>query len=132
MAVAIKVVKSTKNVLLSRREVEINITHPNQPTPNKELLASEMSSHYSIPVGQIYVSGIKTGYGSHQSEAVAHLYNTVDDLKKIERGFVVSRMTGVVPAKIKRITKKQERVKRRNVFGTEKRNMDKAKRRIKD
>ena len=132
MAVSIKVVKCNANALLSRKEVSMTVTHVNQATPKKDLIASELSTNYSIPATQIYVFGIKTRFGSGESVARAHMYNSTDDLKKIERTFVNTRMTGVAPAKIKRITKKQERVKRRKVFGTEKRNMEKVKRRVKD
>ncbi|KAI4291670.1 small subunit ribosomal protein S24e [Pancytospora philotis] len=132
MAISIKVTKFNTNALLSRRELELSITHRNQSTPNKEVITSELSSNYAVPAGQIYVHSVKTGFGIHESVARAHMYNSTDDLKKIERAFVTTRLTGEAPFKVKRITKKQERVKRRNIFGTEKRNMEKAKRRIKD
>lgn len=132
MAVSLKVVKCATNSLLARKEVELVINHQKQSTPTRSLITTELSNNYSIPAGQIYVYGVKTGFGSSESVAYAHMYNSVDDLKKIERTFVVSRLTGEVPSKVKRINRKQERVKRRNVFGTEKRNMQKAQRRAND
>ncbi|KAI5152330.1 small subunit ribosomal protein S24e [Enteropsectra breve] len=131
-ATSIKVAKSFVNALLNRRELTINITHPNKSTPTKELITSEISPLYSVPAGQIYVYGIKTGFGSHQSVAYAHLYKSMDDLKSVEREFVVERMTGVKRDKIKRRQRKDNRIKAYKMFGTLQRNMKKAAKRSED
>ncbi|KAI5176392.1 small subunit ribosomal protein S24e [Pancytospora epiphaga] len=132
MPLAITVTKYNTNALLGRKEVELSISHPSQATPNKSVISSELSNLYTVPSDQIYVYGTKTGFGANLSVARAHLYNSLDDLKKIERSFVVTRLTGVSETKIKRIIRKQDRKKKSKIFGTEKRNMMKAKRRNKD
>lgn len=132
MAISIKVIKSVTNPLLARRELALLITHTNQPTPDKKTIAGELCSNYTVPEGQIRIFGMETGFGIHESRASAHIYNSADDLAKIEYPYVVARMTGNPLRKIKRMTRKQERVKRRKVFGTEKRNMKKAARRTRD
>uniref|UniRef100_A0A1B6K6C4 Small ribosomal subunit protein eS24 n=1 Tax=Homalodisca liturata TaxID=320908 RepID=A0A1B6K6C4_9HEMI len=132
MPLAITVTRFNTNALLGRKEVEMSISHPNQATPNKEVISSELSNIYTIPSSQIYIYGMKTGFGAHLSVARAHMYNSADDLRKIERPFVVARLTGVSETKVKRIIRKQERKKKAKIFGTVKRNMKKVQRRNKD
>jgi small subunit ribosomal protein S24e len=71
---------------------------------------------------------MSTRPGLHRTVALANMYNSFDDLKKIEREFVVARITGERPAKIPRRQKKDARIKRYKRFGTLKRNMKKASR----
>lgn len=132
MAFQLKVVKSTPNQLLNRKELEIELTHTNQGTPDKKIVTSELSSNYSIPSNQIYVYSMKTYPGLHKTVANANMYNTFDDLKKIERDFVVTRITGEKKAKVPRRQKKDARIKKYKRFGTLKRNMKKAARRTQD
>jgi len=133
MAINIKVVKSISNALLNRKEVELSITHPNQATPDKKVITSELSSNYSVPENQICVFDVITGFGSHHSNATAHLYTkSADDLRMIERKHIVARKTGETIEKIPRRTRKDTRIKKYKMFGTLKRNMKKAARRTKE
>lgn len=132
MAVQIKVVKSAINPLLNRKEVELTINHVNQSTPAKKIITSELSSNYSCPETQIYVFGVKTRFGSFETLAKAHLYNSLEDMKKIERPFVMARVTGETIDKMRRRARKDKRIKRYKMFGTLSRNMKKAARRNKD
>lgn len=132
MAFQLKVVRSSNNQLLNRKEIELEITHNNQASPSKEIVTSELSSNYSLPPKQIYVYGMRTKPGLHKTVALANMYNNFDDLKKIEREFVVARITGEKPSKIPRRQKKDARIKRYKRFGTMKRNLKKASRRAQD
>lgn len=132
MAFQLKVVRSNTNQLLNRKEIELEITHSNQASPSKEIVTSELSSNYSLPSKQIYVYNMHTRPGQHRTVALANMYNSFDDLKKIEREFVVARITGERASKIPRRQKKDARIKRYKRFGTMKRNMKKASRRSQD
>lgn len=132
MAVQIKVVKNVTNPLLNRKEVEMTINHVNQSTPAKKVITSELSSNYSVPENQVYVYDLKTRFGSFETRAKAHLYNSIEDMKKIERQFVISRVTGETVNKMKRRARKDKRIKSYKMFGTLNRNMKKAARRNKD
>lgn len=132
MAFQLKVVRSNTNQLLNRKEIQLEITHSNQGTPSKEIITTELSSNYSLPAKQIYVYGMDTKPGLHKTVALANMYNSFDDLKKIEREFVVARITGERPAKIPRRQKKDARIKRYKMFGTLKRNMKKASKKAQD
>lgn len=124
----IRVNKYQNNPLLKRRELEITVNHDKTSTPSKKEMAENISSSYSLPASQIYVFGIKTGFGSNESVAYAHIYNSMQDLKDIEKEHVIAKITGEVKSKINRRTKKQEKNKKLKIFGSERRNKMKAKR----
>ncbi|ELA42124.1 uncharacterized protein VICG_00765 [Vittaforma corneae ATCC 50505] len=132
MAFQLKVLKSTSNQLLNRKELQLEITHTNQSSPDKKSVTEELSSNYSIPAEQIYVYGMRTKPGLHKTIASANMYSAFEDLKKIERSFVVARITGEKLSKIPRRQKKDARIKKYKRFGTLKRNMKRASRRRQD
>ncbi len=128
----IKVLKSIKNVLLSRKELELSIMHNGKSTPTRDELTSTISSIYSAPKNQIYVFNINTGFGVHKSTAIAHIYNSFDDLKAIEKDSVVTKITGQAKPKIKRMLKKQDKNKKRKLFGSLRRIKMKAEKKAKN
>lgn len=133
MAFQLKVLKSTPNPLLNRKELKLELTHTNQSTPDRKAVTEELSSHYSLPPKQIYVYNISTKPGMHKTHANASVYNSFDSLKAIERAFVVKRITGETEkVKVLRRIKKTARIKSYKRFGTNKRFMKKAARRSKD
>ena len=132
MAFQLKVLKNINNQLLNRKELQLEITHTNQSSPDKKTVTSELSSNYSIPEEQIYVYGMTTKQGLHKTLAMASMYNSFEDLKKIERAFVVSRITGEKVTKVPRRQKKDARIKKYKKFGTLKRIMKKASRKAQD
>ena len=132
MAFQLKILKNISNQLLNRKELQLEITHTNQSSPDKTTVASELSSTYSIPSEQIYVYDMSTKQGLHKTIAKASMYNSFEDLKKIERAFVVARITGEKATKVPRRQKKDARIKKYKKFGTLKRIMKKAARKAQD
>lgn len=132
MAIQIDVVKSVMNPLLNRREVTVTVNHHGQGTPAKQVITSELNQIYSVPAANIYVFKMNTKFGSSETTAEAHLYGSLDDMKKIEYPFVIARKTGVAIEKVGRRVRKEERKKKAKIFGTIKRNMTKAAKRAKN
>lgn len=132
MAVKLDIRKSVMNPVLSRREVSLVINHHGEGTPSKDLIISELNQIYSTSAANIYVFGVTTGFGSSETVAHAHLYNSIDDMKRIEYPYVVARKTGEVQGKVGRRVRKENRKKAAKIFGTMKRNMAKAAKRAKD
>lgn len=126
MVFELKPISKVTNMLLNRKEYLIEITHTNSAAPNKATLTSKLANEYKVEENQIYVFNMNTFPGEHKTLANANIYNSFDDLKKIERDFVVARITGEKKSKIPRRQKKDARIKRYKMFGTLKRNMRKA------
>ncbi|KAL6120616.1 rps24e [Nucleospora cyclopteri] len=132
MALHLKVTKSFSNCVLKRREIELCIKHDRQPTPQKEIIRKELCTNYSVPETQIYVYNLRTGFGSNETNAMAHIYSDATEMREIVLPYVLRKITGEEIKKIPRRQRKDARKKKAKIFGTMKRNMQKAAKRNKD
>ncbi|OQS55792.1 rps24e [Ecytonucleospora hepatopenaei] len=126
MALQLKVTKSFANCIFNRKEIDLSIRHSKQATPNRETIRKELSTNYSIPVEQIRVFDMKTGFGINETMAKAHLYSDVALMKSTVLPYVLKKITGEEKTKIARKQRKDARKKRVKIFGTMARNMRKA------
>merc|ERR1712195_97171 len=83
--------KLMKNCLLNRRQMILDIKHPNLPTPDKALLRklicehlSKSKSHAKADPSSPVVFGMKTNYGGGASTGFCLVYDSQDAAKKIE------------------------------------------------
>merc|ERR1712205_115767 len=83
--------KLLTNRLLSRRQMVLDIAHPNLPTPDKALLRklicehlSKSKSHAKADPSATCVFGMKTVYGGGASTGFCLIYDSVEAAKKIE------------------------------------------------
>merc|ERR1712195_113481 len=83
--------KLMKNCLLNRRQMILDIKHPNLPTPDKALLRklicehlSKSKSHAKADPSSTVVFGMKTNYGGGASTGFCLVYDSQDAAKKIE------------------------------------------------
>merc|ERR1711901_13500 len=76
--------------LLSRRQMVLDIAHPNLPTPDKALLRKlicehlSKSKHAKAEVAATVVFGVKTDYGGSKSSAFCLVYDSPEAAKRIE------------------------------------------------
>jgi ribosomal protein S24E len=77
-----EILEEKENVFLKRREIKLNIKHPNLPTPKKEDLVKEISSKYSVPGEKIAIDYIFTKKGVPESLAKVKIYQEAP--KKVE------------------------------------------------
>lgn len=126
MSLQLKVTKSFANCIFNRKEIDLTIKHTKQATPNKDAIRKELSTNYSVPVDQIRVFDMKTGFGVHESTAKAHLYSDAELMKTVVLSYVLRKVTGAEITKVARRQRKDARKKRVKIFGTMARNMRKA------
>merc|ERR1711865_1038637 len=71
--------KLMKNCLLNRRQMILDVKHPNLPTPDKAMLRKLICEHLSKSK-----SHAKTNYGGGASTAFCLVYDSQEAAKKIE------------------------------------------------
>merc|ERR1711865_485057 len=83
--------KLMKNCLLNRRQMILDVKHPNLPTPDKAMLRklicehlSKSKSHAKAEPSSTVVFGVKTNYGGGASTAFFLVYDSQEAAKKIE------------------------------------------------
>lgn len=82
--------KLMTNRLLSRRQMILDVHHPNQPTPDhatlRKLICEHLSKakHAKASPDATVVFGMRSDYGGGKSTGFALVYDSTDAAKKIE------------------------------------------------
>ena len=80
----LKVLNDNKNNLLSRREIEVSLSFENK-TPSKEDVKNELSGKLNLNKDLVVVDVIKQVFGSRECVVKYNVYDTSEDLKRVER-----------------------------------------------
>ncbi|MCD6301434.1 MAG: 30S ribosomal protein S24e [Staphylothermus sp.] len=86
-----EIVEDKYNPLIKRREVIIRIAHIGKSTPSRGLIRHELAKIYNVEVEKVYVREINTEYGMGVSNAVVHIYDSVERAKLFEPPHVIKR-----------------------------------------
>ncbi len=76
----IKVLSEKNNPFFKRKEVRIEISHPNQSTPPKAELIKEIAKKFSVPEDKVRIDYIFTKKGVSESEANIKIF-TEEEVK---------------------------------------------------
>jgi ribosomal protein S24E len=79
-----KILYKREMPLLSRTRVGIEIEHPGKETPSKSSIKKEVASILKVKEELISIRHIYSKYGKTKSKVIVHIYNTLEDLKRIE------------------------------------------------
>ncbi|MEA2036752.1 MAG: hypothetical protein U9O94_04550, partial [Nanoarchaeota archaeon] len=80
----LKVTNKKDNTLLSRVEIEAELTFLGEPTPKKEDLKKKISSLEKSDEKLIVVKNIYSLFGAGKGNALVYIYKSEDALKKTE------------------------------------------------
>lgn len=86
-----KIISQKENPLLNRLEVEVEITHPKESTPTRQLVLLEVSKKVDKPASLGVVKSVRTSFGSNVSKARVNFYNTEEDLKRTEPEHIIKK-----------------------------------------
>jgi ribosomal protein S24E len=81
---ALKIEKTDEKPLLARKEVSGSMTFEGKTTPSNADTAKQIASELKTDEKLVVVKGIYTGFGTNQAKFNAYVYNSAEDLKKIE------------------------------------------------
>ena len=124
----LEILLQKSNELLSRKELNLKIHHEESAVPPKKIITEKLSKLFQTKADNIIVYDITNCPGTHSSIGKVNIYSNLDDLKKVEKSYMVTRKTGEATLRKPRRTRKDERKKAYKRFGTVKRAMKKAER----
>jgi len=81
--VTLRTRKFIRNALLGRKQMVVDVLHPNRPNVSKDDLRTKLAELYKANKNQISVFGFRTQYGGGKSTGFALIYDTYEALKKI-------------------------------------------------
>jgi len=81
---AIKIDKTDEKPLLARKEIKGSMIFEGKATPSNDEVRKAIASELKVDEGVVVVKHIYTSFGSSEAEISAYVYNTKEDLEKIE------------------------------------------------
>merc|ERR1712241_213234 len=123
-AITVRTRKFMTNRLLNRKQMVVDILHPETPTPKKSEVREALAKQYKSASDHIIVFGFKTQFGGGKTSGYALMYDSVADAKRIEPRFRLVRHG--LAEKIEKKSRKQRkelRNRKKKVKGTKKANV---------
>merc|ERR1711893_161141 len=120
-SVTIRTRKYMGNRLLCRRQMVVDVHHPNKASVAKTDVREKLAKMYNCTADRIFTYGFKTNFGGGKSTGFALIYDTMDFAKKFEPKFRLARQ-GVIERGTKTSAKQKKERKNRmkKVRGTKK------------
>jgi len=109
--VTLRTRKFIRNPLLGRKQMVVDVLHPNRPNVSKDELRSKLSEMYKSNKEAVSVFGFRTQYGGGKSTGFALVYDTPEALKKFEPHYRLVRYG--LSKKIEKASR-QQRKQRKN------------------
>jgi len=82
-----------RNPLLKRREVYCRLSYEGK-TPSRAEVRAKVASLMNAEVDRVVVDYIKPEFGKTEAKCYVKIYDSVDDLRKIEEEHIVKRNVG--------------------------------------
>ena len=83
--------KMINNPLLSRRQVHVELIHPDHGSISKSDIKAKLSSLFKTPEDAIAVFGLKSKFGGGRSSCFGLIYTNVDARKKFDQKMLLKR-----------------------------------------
>ncbi|KAI5292770.1 hypothetical protein KEM52_006078 [Ascosphaera acerosa] len=119
--VTLRTRKFIRNPLLGRKQMVVDILHPNQSNISKDDLRGKLAELYKAGKEQVSVFGLRTQYGGGKTTGFALIYDSVVALKKFEPHYRLVRIGAASPIeKASRQQRKQRKNRSKKFRGTAK------------
>ncbi|KAH0543021.1 hypothetical protein FGG08_002629 [Glutinoglossum americanum] len=109
--VTLRTRKFLRNALLGRKQMVVDVLHPNRANVSKDELRTKLSELYKTNKNQITVFGFRTQYGGGKSTGFALIYDSPEALKKFEPHY---RLVRIGEAQKIEKASRQQRKQRKN------------------
>lgn len=126
-AVTIRTRKFKSNRLLSRRQMVVDVIHPDRATLAKKEVREKVAQLYKTTPDLVFCFGFNTNFGGGKSTGFALIYDSLDFAKKFEPRYRQARQGLVEPKKTARKQRKERKNRMKKVRGTKKATVKDAK-----
>merc|ERR1712021_32702 len=84
-SITVRTRKFMTNRLLQRKQMIVDIIHPNSATPKKTEVREPLAKNYKTTADCIIAFGFKTIFGGGKTSGIALIYDSVEAAKKVEK-----------------------------------------------
>merc|ERR1712029_354020 len=96
--VTVRTRKYMTNRLLARRQMVVDILHPNRASVPKTEIREKLAKMYKCTADRIFAFGFRTNFGGGKTSGFALIYDSMDVAKKFEPKFRLRRQGVIEPA----------------------------------
>ncbi|KAH8171250.1 ribosomal protein s24e domain-containing protein [Sarocladium implicatum] len=119
--VTLRTRKFIRNPLLGRKQMVVDILHPNRANISKEELREKLGGLYKAQKDQISVFGLRTHFGGGKTTGFALVYDSPEAMKKFEPQYRLVRVGMATKAeRASRQQRKQRKNRQKTLRGTAK------------
>ena len=120
-AVTIRTRKVMANRLLNRKQMIIDVTHPNRANVPKNELRTALCKQYKVNDEKtVYVFGMRTAFGGQKSTGFALIYDTLEDALDAEPKYRLIRAGLKKKVSTSRKQRRELKNKRKKIRGAKK------------
>jgi len=119
-ACTIRTRKFKSNRLLSRRQMVVDVIHPERASLSKKEIRDKVAQLYKTTPDLVFCFGFNTNFGGGKSTGFALIYDSLDFAKKFEPRYRLTRQGLVEPKKTARKQRKERKNRMKKVRGTKK------------
>ena len=112
--------KVLNNPLLARKQMVVEILHPNRASVPKSEIREKLAKLYKTTPDLVIAHGFKCQFGGGRSTGFAKIYDTYDLAKKFEQKYSLLRQTGGKIEKSGRKQRKERKNRQKKVRGVKK------------
>merc|ERR1712137_1328838 len=109
--VTLRTRKFIRNPLLGRRQMVVDVLHPNRANVSKDELRAKLAELYKAKKDDVSVFGLRTQFGGGKSTGFALIYDSAEAMKKFEPHYRLVRYG--MATKIEKASR-QQRKQRKN------------------
>merc|ERR1712241_691250 len=114
--ITVRTRKYMTNRLLARRQMVVDVLHPNRPSLAKTDIREKLAKMYKCTPDRVFAFGFRTNFGGGKSTGFALIYDTMDLAKKIRTKIQVEK-TRCYRTSSENLQKTKERTKKQNEEG---------------
>lgn len=119
--VTLRTRKFIRNPLLGRKQMVVDILHPNRANISKEELREKLGGMYKAQKDQVQCFGLRTQYGGGKTTGFALIYDSPEAMKKFEPLYRLCRVgMATRPERASRQQRKQRKNRQKTLRGTAK------------
>merc|ERR1712000_424212 len=119
--VTLRTRKFIRNPLLGRKQMVVDILHPNRANISKDELREKLGGLYKAQKDQISVFGLRTQFGGGKTTGFALVYDSPEAMKKLEPQYRLVRVGLATKAeRASRQQRKQRKNRQKTLRGTAK------------
>ncbi|KAI0153173.1 putative 40S ribosomal protein S24 [Xylariaceae sp. FL1272] len=119
--VTLRTRKFIRNPLLGRKQMVVDILHPQSPNISKDDLRDKLAGMYKATKDQVSVFGLRTHFGGGKTTGFALIYDSPEALKRFEPLYRQVRYGfATKPERASRQQRKQRKNRQKTLRGTAK------------